>query len=508
MSIVIGVDVGTSGTKAVAVNEAGTVVASALIEYPLHSPKPNWAEQDPADWKAAAFEALRRLANAPSINKDDIRAIGLTGQMHGSVFLDENNSVIRPALLWCDQRTAEQCDAITSKVGEQRLIEMVCNPALTGFTAPKILWLRDNEPQNYAKVRKVLLPKDYIRLELTGEFATDVADASGTLLFDVKDRAWHTELMSLLDVPREFMPRAYEGPEVTGKLSKRASEATGLHPGVPVVAGGGDQAAGAVGCGIVRKGSLSASLGTSGVVFAFVDNITLDPQGRVHTFCHAVPGKWHVMGVMLSAGGALRWFRDAVCHAEIAVGAQTRVDPYEYITAAAGQVPIGAEGLTFLPYLTGERTPHKDPYAKGAFIGLSLRHTRAHMARAVLEGVAFGMRDGLEIIREMGVAVSEIRASGGGARSMLWRQILADTGGAPIVTINVDEGPAYGAALLGMVGAGIYRTVEEACDATIRVTQTTTPDSARAKRYEPWYRLYRDAYTALAPLYKRASTIV
>lgn len=508
MSIVIGVDVGTSGTKAVAVNEAGKVVASTLIEYPLHSPKPNWAEQDPADWKAAAFEALRRLANAPGVNKDDVKAIGLTGQMHGSVFLDANNAVIRPALLWCDQRTAQQCDAITLKVGERRLIEMVCNPALTGFTAPKILWLRDNEPQNYAKVRKVLLPKDYIRLELTGEFATDVADASGTLLFDVKERAWHTELMSLLDVPREFMPRAYEGPEVTGELSKRASEATGLHPGVPVVAGGGDQAAGAVGCGIVRKGALSASLGTSGVVFAFADSITLDPEGRVHTFCHSVPGKWHVMGVMLSAGGALRWFRDAVCQAEIAVGAQTGVDPYEYITAAAGQVPIGAEGLMFLPYLTGERTPHKDPYAKGAFIGLSLRHTRAHMARAVLEGVAYGMRDSLEIIREIGVAVAEVRANGGGARSMLWRQILADTGGAPIVTINIDEGPAYGAALLGMVGAGIYRSVEEACDATIRVTQTITPDSARAKQYEPWYGLYRDAYTALAPLYKRASAIV
>ncbi|HNR36985.1 MAG TPA: xylulokinase, partial [Candidatus Hydrogenedentes bacterium] len=297
MNILLGVDVGTSGTKALAVNESGAVKASVLAEYPLHSPKPGWAEQDPADWKRAAFEALARLAHALGPEAKDVKGIGLTGQMHGSVFLDANNDVLRPAILWCDQRTAKQCDDITAKVGADRLIQMVCNPALTGFTAPKILWLRDNEPAVYEKVCKILLPKDYIRLELTGEFATDVADASGTLLFDVRNRTWHRELMSLLDIPADFMPRAFEGPEITGALKPDVASATGLPPGIPVIAGGGDQAAGGVGCGIVRSGVISSTVGTSGVVFAFADEISLDPQGRVHTFCHSVPGKWHVMGV-------------------------------------------------------------------------------------------------------------------------------------------------------------------------------------------------------------------
>ena len=508
MGIVIGVDVGTSGAKAVAVDEAGKLVGSALVEYPLHSPKPNWAEQDPADWKRATIEALSQLAHAPGVDASDVKGLGLTGQMHGSVFLDARNQVLRPAILWCDQRTAKQCDEITAKVGADRLIEMVCNPALTGFTAPKILWLRENEPEVYAKVHKVLLPKDYIRYELTGEFATDVADASGTLLFDVKNRTWHTELMSLLDVPADFMPPAYEGPEVTGQLSAEAAAATGLPAGIPVVAGGGDQAAGGVGCGIVRTGVISSTVGTSGVVFAFADEVRLDPQGRVHTFCHSVPGKWHVMGVMLSAGGSLRWFRDALCQDEKAVAAETGADPYEYITAAAATIGAGAEGLIFLPYLTGERTPHKDPYAKGAFIGLSLRHTRAHMARAVLEGVAFGMRDSLEIVREMGVPIEQVRASGGGARSPLWRQIQADVNQAPLVTINVDEGPAYGAALLATVATGLHASVEEACDATIRVVDSCEPNAAQARQYDAFFDEYQSAYQALAPGFRRVADLL
>jgi xylulokinase len=410
--------------------------------------------------------------------------------------------------LWCDQRTAKQCDDITSKVGAEKLIEMVCNPALTGFTAPKILWLRDNEPAIYEKVRKVLLPKDYIRFVLTGEFATDVADASGTLLFDVKRRTWHDELMSRLEVPRDFMPRAFEGPEVTGKLSDEAAAKTGLPKGIPVVAGGGDQAAGGVGCGIVRRGVISSTVGTSGVVFAFSDKVSLDPQGRVHTFCHSVPGKWHVMGVMLSAGGSLRWFRDALCQNEKAVAAETGAAPYEYITAAASRIPIGAEGLTFLPYLTGERTPHKDPHAKGAFVGLSLRHTRAHMARAVLEGVAFGMRDSLDIIREMGVAIEQVRASGGGARSSLWRQIQADVNKAPLVLINVDEGPAYGAALLATVATGMFTSVEEACDATICVVDSCAPNAERSRQYDAWFAEYQAAYRALAPGFRRVAALL
>ncbi len=501
MDIVLGLDVGTSGTKAIAMDASGKLLASALVEYPLYSPKPNWAEQDPADWKRAAFEALTQLA--ARIDAANVKALGLTGQMHGSVFLDKDNQVLRRALLWCDQRTAEQCAQITGKVGEARLIEMVSNPALTGFTAPKILWLRENEPALYERVRKVLLPKDYIRFELTGEFATDVADASGTLLFDVQHRCWHKELMSLLGIDPSFMPASFEGPEITGTLSKEAAAKTGLPAGIPVVAGGGDQAAGGVGCGIVREGVISSSLGTSGVVFAFADEVSTDPQGRVHTFCHSVPGKWHVMGVMLSAGGSLQWFRNTLCPAERSVGAETGMDPYEYITAAAARVPVGCEGLLFLPYLTGERTPHKDPYAKGAFIGLSLRHTKAYMARAVLEGVAFGMRDSLEIIRGMGVKVSEIRASGGGARSAVWRHILADIGRAPMVTINVDEGPSYGAAILASVAAGMYGRVEEACDAIIHEISRVEPDPKHLAAYDGWFKEYQAAYQALAPAYRR-----
>jgi xylulokinase len=505
MSIVIGIDVGTSGTKAVAIDETGKLVAAALVEYPLLTPRPDWAEQDPAEWKEAAYKVLTVLAHAPGVNPKDIKGIGLTGQMHGSVFLDAKNQVLRNALLWCDQRTAPQCDAITAKVGEQKLIEMVCNPALTGFTAPKILWLRDNEPEVYEKVRKVLLPKDYIRYVLTGEFATDVADASGTLLFDVKKRTWHKELMSILDIPADFMPRSFEGTEVTGKLSAEAAKLTGLPAGIPVIAGGGDQAAGGVGNGIVRPGVISSTVGTSGVVFAFSEKITLDPQGRVHTFCHSVPGKWHVMGVVLSAGGSLRWFRDALCQNEKAVAGETGRDPYEYITSAAETIPPGAEGLTFLPYLTGERTPHKDPYAKGAFVGLSLRHTRAHMARAVLEGVAYSMRDSLEIMHEMGVPIAQVRASGGGARSPLWRQIQADVNKTPLVTTNIDEGPAYGAALLATVETGLYNSVEEACDAIIKVVDTCEPDASLAKRYDDGFALYQDTYKALAPGFRRAA---
>jgi len=503
MSITIGLDIGTSGTKAVALDASGTLVASALEEYPLYSPRPGWAQQDPADWDRAAVAALARLT--AQIDGSDVKAIGLSGQMHGSVFLDADNAVLYPAILWCDQRTAAQCAAINETVGEARLVEMVSNPALTGFTAPKVLWLRDTEPALYERVRKVLLPKDYVRLRLTGEFATDVADASGTLLFDVKNRAWHRELMSLLGIDPDFMPRAYEGPEVTGTLSKEAAERTGLPAGIPVVAGAGDCAAGGVGTGVVRPGVLSASLGTSGVVFAFADTVKTDPHGRVHTFCHAVPGKWHMMGVVLSAGGALQWFRNTLCDAERAVARDTGRDAYEYITAAAAQAPVGSEGLTFLPYLAGERTPHKDPFARGAFVGLSLRHGKAHLARAVLEGVAFAMRDSLEIIRGLGVPVAEMRATGGGGRSAFWRKILADTGRAPMVTLNVDEGASYGAALLASVAGGLYGSVEEACDAVIHETGRQAPDEAAAKAYDGWFAEYQAAYEALAPGFHRAA---
>ena len=506
MGIVIGLDVGTSGTKAIAMDETGRLMASALVEYPLHSPRPGWAEQDPADWRAAALSALSQLA--ARVNPADVKGIGLTGQMHGSVFLDAENSVLRPALLWCDQRTAAQCDAITEKVGAARLIEMVSNPALTGFTAPKILWLRDNEPQLFEKVRRVLLPKDYIRWVLTGEYATDVADASGTLLFDVKNRCWHRELLSLLDIDPALLPASFEGPEVTGTLTAEAAAQTGLPAGIPVVAGGGDQAANGVGCGIVRRGVVSASLGTSGVLFAFADTVSTDPEGRVHTFCHSVPGCWHTMGVVLSAAGSLQWFRNQLWTNEWVRAKAEGREVYEEITTAAGTAPAGSEGLLFLPYLTGERTPHKDPFARAAFIGLSLRHTRAHMARAVLEGVAYAMNDSTEIMRGMGVAVDEVRCSGGGARSALWRQIMADVNAAPMVTINVDEGPAYGAAILASVAAGMHARVDAACDAIIREVDRVSPDPAASAGYGRWFREYQAAYRALAPGFRRAADIL
>ena len=497
MRYVIGLDVGTTGTKTVLTNQEGTVEARAVAEYPLLSPKPGWAEQDPHHWWQACLDTLREVVTSSGVDPQDIVGIGLTGQMHGSVFLDRNNDVVRPPILWCDQRTAKQCNFITGKIGASRLIELVSNPALTGFTAPKILWLRDNEPANYAKVVKILLPKDYIRFRLTGEFATEVSDASGTLLFDVRNRRWSTEVLSELDIPADFMPRCYESPEVTGTLTREVAEQVGLKAGIPVVGGGGDQAAGAVGNGIVRQGVISATVGTSGVVFAFSDKVTLDPEGRVHTFCHAVPGAWHVMGVMLSAGGSLRWYRDTFALEEKSVAALAGRDPYEYITEQAGTAPVGSEGLIFLPYLTGERTPHADPYARGVLFGLSLRHTKAHVARAILEGVAYGMRDSLEIIKQMGVPITEIRASGGGARSRLWRQIQADISGVPMVTINVDEGPAYGAALLAAVGAGLFGSVEEACDASISVCDRVEPSKEASAIYEKYYSVYRDLYPAL-----------
>ena len=502
MGVVIGLDVGTSGTKAIAMDTGGKLLASALVEYPMLNPKPNWAEQDPAEWVKASCEALSKLAS--EVDPAAVKGIGLTGQMHGSVFLDKDDKVLRNALLWCDQRTVAQCDAIHEKAGgEAKLIEMVSNPALTGFTAPKILWLRDNEPALYDRVKKVLLPKDYIRLMLTGEYATDVADASGTLLFDVKNRCWHTELMSLLGIDTDFMPTAFEGPEVTGTLSAGAAAKTGLPAGIPVIAGGGDQAANGVGCGIVRKGIVSASLGTSGVVFAHADEVSTDPEGRCHTFCHSVPGAWHTMGVVMSAGGSLRWYRDTLCQEEIARGALEGKDPYEYITAGAEKIKVGADGLQFLPYLTGERTPHKDPYAKGAFIGLSLLHTKNHMSRAVLEGVSYGMRDSVELMRGMGVDVNEVRCSGGGARSAVWRQILADACDAPMVRINVDEGPAYGAAILASVAAGLYSDVGAACDAIIHEVDRLNPVAEQVAEHNQWFPEYQQAYQALAPAFKR-----
>ena len=481
MGVLLGLDVGTGGARAVAVDESGNVVAEASSEYPLHSPRPGWTEQDPEDWWEGAKEALGKVAAGL---EDEVVGLGLTGQMHGSVFLDASGEVIRPALLWNDQRTHRQCEKITEAVGEERLIQLSGNPALTGFQAPKILWLRDEEPENYSRVARVLLPKDYVRLRLTGEHATDASDAAGTLLLNVRERNWSGEILDALEIPPDWMPRVYEGPEGTGALDGRLAGELGLPGGIPVAAGGGDNAAAAVGVGVVEGGLLSSSVGTSGVLFAASEGFTPDPSGRIHAFCHAVPEEYHLMGVTLSAGGSLSWWRGA-----------TGVD-YDELVEAASEVPPGAEGLIFLPYLSGERTPHLDPEARGAFVGLTTRHGLPHMTRAVMEGVGFSLRDSLEIMRGLEVRVDQVRATGGGARSALWRQLQADVYGVPIHRTTADEGPAHGAALLSGVVAGVYRDVDEACSTVRLREEVTEPDPERSSIYEEHYEVYRSLYPA------------
>ena len=507
MAYFIGIDVGTTGTKTVLIDAEGRLKAKATVEYPLYTPKPNWSEQQPEDWWQATVATIRTVLTDSGIKPAEVKGIGLSGQMHGSVFLDKDCQVIRPAILWNDQRTAAECEEITQKVGKERLFELTSNPALTGFTAPKIVWLRNHEPAHFDKVRKVLLPKDYIRFRLTGEFATEVSDASGTLLFDVRHRSWSQQMLQILEIPAEWMPPAYESPEISGQLSATVAEATGLPVGTPVVGGGGDQAAGGVGNGIVEPGILSSVLGTSGVVFVFSEHPEQEPEGRLHTFCHAVPGKWHMMGVMLSAGGSFRWFRDTLGAEEIAEARAKRVDPYELLTAKAEKAPPGAEGLIFLPYLAGERTPYPDPNARGVFFGLSLRHQKAHLIRAVLEGITFGMRDSLELIRSLNVPIQQIRASGGGGKSRFWRQLQADIFGTEVVTINMDEGPAFGVALLAAVGTGTYASVEEACKATIRIVEKTKPNPKNVKIYEQFYRFYHSLYGTFRQKYAELANL-
>ncbi len=498
MSVYLGIDVGTSGTKTLAMREDGKLLASATVTYPLSTPHPGWSEQNPEDWWQAAFKSVQQVLKAGKIKPVSVRGIGLSGQMHGSVFLDKSHRVIRPAILWNDQRTAAECAEIESRAGgRDALISLVANPALTGFTAPKILWLRKHEPKHYGRVVQVLLPKDYVRFRLTGEFATEVSDASGTLLLDVKNRAWCRPLLEKLEIDGGLLPRVYESEEVSGKLTAESAKLLRVPAGVPVVGGGGDQAAGAVGNGIVKRGVISATLGTSGVVFAHSDALQIDPQGRVHTFCHAVRDKWHVMGVVLSAGGSLQWYRNTLAEQEVALAARKKIDPYELITAQAAKAPAGCEGLYFLPYLTGERTPHADPHARGAWIGLSLRHGRGHLARAVMEGATYAMRDSLEIIKGMNIPVREIRLSGGGARSKFWRQMQADIYGQKVVTINAEEGPAYGAALLAAAGTGAYRDVVEACTAAIRVVSNTSPNAKSKRIYDRMYPMYGQLYGSL-----------
>jgi len=508
MTYLLGIDVGTSGTKALLIEESGRVAASATDVYPLSTPKPLWAEQNPEDWWRATVSTIQAVVRDSGVNPAEIKGIGLTGQMHGAVFLDERNQVLRPSILWCDQRTGAECQWITETIGRDKVVELTSNPVLTGFTAGKIVWLRNNEPEVYAETKKVLLPKDYIRFRLTGEFATEVSDASGTSLFNVTKRRWADEMLDGAGIPRDWMPRAYESPEISGRITEEVAGLTGLKAGTPVVGGGGDQAAGAVGSGVVETGIISSTVGTSGVVFAFADEPVVDPGLRVHTFCHAVPGKWHVMGVMLSAGGSLRWYRDTFADVESAEARKTQQEVYDLLSAQAAGVEPGCEGLIFLPYLTGERTPYPDPNARGAFFGITLRHAKPHFVRAVYEGVAYGLRDSFEILREMRVPITQVRSSGGGARSEVWRQIQANVTGMEHVLINIDEGPAFGAALLASVGTGVYPSVQEACRSTINVISSTKPDGAKKALYDRYYAVYRALYPALKEQYRRVSKIV
>ena len=495
MSYFLGIDVGTSGTKTLVMDAAGKILAEATQNYPLHSPKPLWTEQDPEDWWKATVATVRAVVKKAKLKAADVKAIGLSGQMHGSVFLDKKNQVIRPALLWNDQRTAAECEEIESRAGgRKKLIQMVANPALTGFTAPKILWLRNKEPKNFDKLKKVLLPKDDVRRRMTGEFATDVSDASGMLLLDVTKRTWSKKLLSALELDESLLAKCYESEEVTGNLTKEAAAELGLSTSCVVVGGAGDCAANAVGTGVVKTGVLSTSIGTSGIMFVHSDEVQIDPLGRLHTFCHAVHGKWHMMGVSLTGGGALQWFTEKI---SADLFAKNKKGAFDVLTKEAAAVPTGSEGLFFLPYLAGERTPHADPHARGCFIGLTLKHARGHLARSVMEGVGYAMRDSLAIIQSLGVPVSEIRASGGGSKSPLWRQIQADVFGQGVVTINAEQGPAYGVALLAAVGAGAFKNIEEACEATIFTVKTTPLNKTAAKVYDLAFPLYQQLYRSL-----------
>ena len=493
MSYVLGIDVSTTATKAVLIDESGAVVGVGASAYGFSVPRPLWSEQDPELWWDGAVAAIRSVIATTGVPADAVVAIGLTGQMHGAVLLDAAGDVLRPAILWNDQRTATECDAIRDALGPERLIAITGNDALTGFTAPKLVWVRDHEPDVWRRIAHVLLPKDYLRLRLTGDYALDKADGAGTLLFDLAARDWSTEVLDALRIERAWMPPTWEGPEITGVVTAIAAAATGLRAGTPVVAGGGDQSANAVGVGAVTVGTMALSLGTSGVVFATTDRPLYEPHGRVHAFCHAVPGRWHLMSVMLSAGGSLRWFRDAI------------VPGVEFgdLVDAAAEVPAGSGGLLFLPYLSGERSPHPDPLARGAFVGLTLTHDLRHLTRAVLEGVAFGLRDGLDLMIEAGTPVpDQIRASGGGTESPLWRQILADVLGAEIATVNTSEGAAYGAGVLAAVGAGWYPSVEAASAALVTATPVASP-GPDTEAYRDAHAIYRELYPALAPTFHR-----
>jgi len=490
----LGIDVSTTATKALLIDSSGNVVAVSATGYPFETPHPLWSEQDPDLWWDGAQKSIRSVIEKSRIDPSAIGGIGLTGQMHGLVLLNKHGDVLRPAILWNDQRTQDQCEEIHRRIGREKFIQITGNVALPGFTAPKILWVKENEPEIFSQVAHVLLPKDFVRYKLTGDFAMDKADGSGTVLFDLKSRIWSDEILSALDLRRDWMPPLFEGPQITGRLTTAAAAMTGLIAGIPVMAGGGDQAAQAIGVGAVEPGIVALTVGTSGVVFATTYSPLIEPEGRLHAFCHAIPGAWHLMGVMLSAAGSLQWYRDT-----LAPG-MSFVD----LLKEAEYVPPGSEGLQFLPYLIGERTPHPNPLARGAFIGLTVRHGRGHLTRAVLEGVAFGLKDIFRLVQNAGLCeIQQVRASGGGTKSSLWRQILASVLEAELVTVNTTEGAAFGAALLAAAGAGQYASVVEACDATVQITGRTSPDAEQIKAYRRSYPVFQELYPAVKPSFEK-----
>jgi xylulokinase len=484
-------------------DETGKVIASGSEEHEAFvSPKPGWAEQDPRDWWRACGLAVRKALHSSNLRAEDIACVGFSGQMHGAVLLDSKDEVVRSAIIWCDQRSEAQSLELEKLFGREALIRLTCNPPLTNFTLTKLLWVRENEPQNWARVAHVMLPKDYVRFRLTGERASDMADASGTLLLDVTNRRWSKEVLSKSGIDQQLLPAIFESPQVCGKISAAGAEATGLRVGTPVVAGAGDQAAGAVGMGIARAGAVSATIGTSGVVFAATGRPALDSQGRLHTFCHAIPGRWHVMGVTQAAGLSLRWFRD-----RFGVLSKNGRDPYDILAEEAAKAPAGSEGAFWAPYLMGERTPHLDPNARAALVGLTASHTRGHIIRAVMEGVAYSLKDSFTIFEEMKIPVTSIRLGGGGARSPLWRQIQADVYAHEVEIVAAEEGAAYGAAILAGVGAGAWSSVDEACDKVVRVAARIAQHPSDSKTMQQGYRTYRKIYPALRQVFDKMSSM-
>lgn len=503
----LGLDIGTSGVKALLIDDSGKTLASATAEYPLSTPHPNWAEQEPSDWWKGTVEVIRNILARSGVRAADIRGIGLSGQMHSLVLLDKQNQVLRPSILWCDTRTDRECVQITEQIGREKLRNLVSNPALEGFTLPKIIWVRNHEPEVYRKIHTFLLPKDYIRFLLTGEIAMEVSDAAGTLMFDVSHRTWSVELVKALNIPPEWLPPVFESIDVCGRVTRAIEQLTGLKEGTPVVGGGADNPCGAVGTGVVKQGRVLASIGTSGVVFAFSDQVRVEPGMKVHTFCHSVPGAWYLMGVVLMAGGALRWYRDTFAQEEMALARTAGRDVYDILTEGASAVAPGSEGLFFLPYLAGERTPHQSASARGAFIGATIRHTRKHFTRAVLEGITFGMKDSLAIMEGLGVDIQQIRLTGGGAKSAFWRRLQANVYGREVALVNASEGPAFGAALLAGAGTKVYSNLVDAVENAVKVTETVSPEKDEVERYAGLFSIYQELYPALRSSFKRIHSL-